>query len=169
MLPHHIPAPSTDLLIVLTISLMLVYGFIGGAAKLSRVAISLYVGLVLAANFGPTFHATAAHAVGHGPFGLTMTMTNLLLLVIPVVILQFGGHHHGHVQHRSNGIVIAVLALLTAMLAIASVITQFTGARLDDILMNSNLATQIYTLKLVWLAAVPFAIAALAIFKPMHH
>jgi hypothetical protein len=163
----HIPALSTDALIIAAIALVAVFGFMAGVGLLARLAISIYVGLVLVNSFGPTFHATAVKGIEHGPFGLTLTMTNLLLFVIPIVLLQFG-RHGAHPHKKGHHLLTLLLGALTSMLLISSIITVLDPLSHSRVLTDSNLASQIYSLNLVWVVAVPLAIGALAFIKPKH-
>lgn len=168
--PHTIPALSTDALIVLAVALVFVYGVIAGYAALVRESISVYVGLVLANNFGKPAYDYISHSGGHG-FPVNQTDVQLLLLILPIVLLQFTRRHHGHASHKHGMIVVLLLAFLTSMLVISSVLSQLSYITLAQTLGNSNLASWIYNLRLGWLAAVPIGIAIGAIFHPKqrHH
>jgi hypothetical protein len=165
-IPHTIPALSTDAIIVLATALVFVYGLVAGYTALVRESISVYVGLVLANSFG----SAAYQAITHGAdnrFPVTQTEVQLLLLIAPIVILQLT-RRHGHSGHKHNLVVTALLAALASMLVISSVLSQLSQTELSTTLLNSNLASWIYDLRLLWLAAVPVAIGVTAIFHPKH-
>lgn len=167
----NFPAPSANAVILLVIGLVLLYSLLAGYGALVRESISVYVGLVLAASFGKPLYDYASRSAGHN-FPATQMEIQILLLVLPIVILQFAKLHIGHAGHhghKHNPVVTLVLAILTALLMISSVLTQFDPLTLNRTIENSNLASWIYDLKLAWLGAVPLAIAASAIIKPRRH
>ena len=142
-----IPHPSTDLVIILGGGLVVLYGLMRGQGALIREAISTYVGLVLAATYGKTlFQYIQVHA--GGGYGVSQTIVQMILLLLPVLILQFA-HHTPTMRHKSNFIITVILAVLTAMFLISSVLSQFSPVDLNHITEESNLASQIYGLRYV--------------------
>jgi hypothetical protein len=158
------PALSTDLLILGAFGLVTAYALIAGQGALIREAISIYVGLVLASAFGEPLYNYIQQSSGSG-FGVNQTMVNLALFAIPIVVLQFA-HPHMKTRHKPSMIITLILAVLTAMLLISSVLEQLSAVDLNRLTDESNLAAQIYSLRLVWLGVVPIAIAAAAVFRP---
>jgi hypothetical protein len=160
-----IPALSTDVIILAATAGAVVYGIVVGHRHLVRESISVYVGLVLASTFGGPLHDLIHNNA------ISQSTVQLVLLLAPIVLLQFGhapggGGHHGA---KHSMIVTVILAVLSAMLIVSSVISQLDDSTRGNLLDASNLAAQIYNLRLFWLALVPAGIAASAIFKPHHH
>lgn len=164
-----IPALNTDSLIFATIALVVVYGVVAGQMGVMRLAISTYVGLVLAATFAkPIFDAT-----NQGNFGgtvVSITIVQLVLFIVPVVLLQLGHHGH-HVRMKGSKIVALVMAVLTALLLVSSTFSQLDATTLKSVIDGSNIASWIYDFRLWWLGLVPVGIAAEVFFrpKPRHH
>src|SRR5205823_4387068 len=121
-----------------------------------------YVGLVLAASFGEPLYDYIAR--GHGA-PVSQTQVKLLLLVIPIILLQFGRRHEKH-AHKHNVVITLIQAFLTAMLIASSVLSQLGPLELSRVTDQSSLASWIYDFRLLWLAGVPLAIAASALIKP---
>jgi hypothetical protein len=168
-IPHTIPTLSTDATIIVITGLIFVYGVVAGYTALVRESISVYVGLVLANSFGATIYNAITHGAG-GHFPVSQTEVRLLLLIAPILILQLTRRHgHGAGGHKHNLVITLILAALAAMLVVSSALSQLSQASLTSTLLNSNLASWIYQLRLLWLAAVPIAIAAGAILHPKSH
>lgn len=166
-MPTFIPSLSTDAMIVVVLGAVVVYGVITGAARLTRLAISVYVGLVIVSSLAPLFRSGVATI----PFGLSQGMANIILLTLPILLLQFGSHHGStHAHKRGHYMPLTILlATLTALLIIASVVGILDAPMRKQILLESNLASQIYALQLAWIVAVPVAIAAMAFIRPKKH
>jgi hypothetical protein len=165
-----LPQLSTDAFIIAGIGLVVVYGLAAGQVALMREAISIYVGIVLAATFGKPLYDFSLHSA-NGSLPVNQTVFQLALLLLPVILLQFGGHRDHRTKHRTSMIATLILAIATAMLLISSVLKQLNPVDLSHTLDGSNLASQIMNLWLVWVAAVPLAIAAAGIIRPRekHH
>jgi hypothetical protein len=162
-----IPALSSDIIILACFALVAAYGMIAGQGSLIREAISVYVGLVLANNFGKPLHDYIQQG---SSYEVNETVVRLVLLAIPIIVLQFA-HPHMKSRHKPSMIITLILAVLTAMLLISSVMDQLSPIDLNRLTDESNLAAQIYNLRLGWLGLVPIVIAAAAIFRPKekHH
>lgn len=165
----HIPAVSTDFIIVGAMVLVLVYGFVAGQSALIRESISIYVGLVLAAAFAQPLFDYIRQA-SSGNYAPTETMVRLILFGLPIVLLMFV-HGRERVRHRTSPLVTTILSLASGLLLISSVLNQLDAITLGRITQSSNLASWIHDLQLVWIAIVPVAIAATAIIRPRerHH
>lgn len=163
-----IPSLSTDALIIGATALVAVYGVIAGHGSLVREAISVYVGIVIATTFGHPLYEYIQHSAGGG-LVVNQTLVQMLLLVLPIVLLQFGHRAPHSSKHGYSRIITFILAVLTAMLIVSSVIGQFDDVTRGHILDNSNLASQIYNLRIAWIGLVPLAIAASAVFRPKQH
>ncbi|HUC87311.1 MAG TPA: hypothetical protein VMR75_03260 [Candidatus Saccharimonadales bacterium] len=165
-LPHTVPTLSTDATIIVITGLIFAYGVVAGYTALVRESISVYVGLVLANSFGNTAYDAITNNAGNH-FPVSLTEVRLLLLIAPILILQFTRRHgHGAGGHKHSLVVTLVLAALAAMLVVSSGLGQLSQTALANTVLNSNLASWIYQLRLLWLAAVPIAIAAGAILHP---
>ncbi|HEX7259466.1 MAG TPA: hypothetical protein VF272_00870 [Candidatus Saccharimonadia bacterium] len=164
--PDFVSALSLDAAIVVTTLLLVVYSVVRGHMALIREAISIYVGLVLSASLGEPVYDYLHNAAASLP--LNETAVKLFLLLAPVVVLQIG-RHHPRGGHKHHLIITFVLAVMTGFLLISSVLNQLDQVTLSHALENSNLAAWIYEFKLVWLGAVPLAIAASAFLRPKGH
>lgn len=147
---------STDAAIIATIGLMVVYGIVAGQLMLARLAASFYVGLVLAAYATAPLHE-AIGTSSLGGFDVTKSFVQLGLLVLPVVLLQFG-HHQVHGRHKADFVQALVMGVLTAFLAATAVFIQLDDVTRQNLLDGSLVASYLYSLKLVWLVAAPIAI-----------
>lgn len=163
-----IPSFSIDFIIFGVTLLVVVYGLVAGQAALIRESISIYVGLVLANTFGTALFEYSKTA--SASFPVSETAIKIALLLLPIVVLQFA-HFKSHTRHATSTVITIVLAILSSMLLISSILSQFSYNDLDRLTTESNLAAQIYGLQLLWLALVPVAVAAAALFrpKPKHH
>lgn len=166
-LPASIPALSTDATIVVATALVFAYSLLAGHMALVRESISVYVGLVLANSFGKPIYEWASNGGGSG-FPINQTTMNLILLFLPIVLLQFGPHRSHNGRHHSM-IVTFLLAAFTSMLIVSSVLSLLDPVTLAHTTDQSNLASWIYELRLLWLAAVPLTIASSALVKHRHH
>src|SRR5690348_11040518 len=93
-LPTSFPALSTNAIILAVLGAVLLYSLLAGYGALVRESISIYVGLVLAATFGKPIYDYVHHQFGQYP--INQTEVQILLLVVPIVILQFAKLHVGH-------------------------------------------------------------------------
>lgn len=166
-LPTSIPSLSTNLIIIAAVVLVAIYGVVAGHAALVRESVSIYVGLVLASAFGAPAYSYLHKSAG-GSLHITQTIVQLLLLLVPVLLLQFG-RRHTTAHHKHNLIITGLLAVLAAMLLVSSVLNQLNPVMLSHVTDESPLASWAYDFRLAWLAAVPLAIAASALFKPKEH
>ncbi len=167
-IPTTIPNFSVDFIIFGVVLLVVAYGLLAGQAALIRESISIYVGLVLANTFGPFLFEYSKSAAPNFP--VSETAIKIALLILPIIVLQFA-HFKSHTKHATSTLITLVLAVLSSMLLISSILSQFDANDLERITTESNLAAQITNLQLLWLALVPIAIAAAALFrpKPKHH
>lgn len=167
-IPTTIPTFSVDFIIFGVVLLVAAYGLLAGQAALVRESISIYVGLVLANTFGPFLFEYSKSAAPNFP--VSETAIKIALLILPIVVLQFA-HFKSHTKHATSTLITLVLSILSAMLLVSSILNQFSANDLERITIDSNLAAQITNLQLLWLALVPIAIAAAALFrpKPKHH
>ena len=166
-LPTALPAMSVDAMIVAAIALVITYSLVAGHAALVRESISIYVGLVLASSFGKTVYEVASKNASENSI-ITQTLVNLILLILPVILLQFG-RLHSKTHHKHRLVITLILATAAALLLASSVLVQLDPRTLTEVTQQSNLAAWLYELRLVWLASVPVAIAASALIKPKDH
>lgn len=165
-LPNAFPALSVNLIIAATMALTIVYAVVVGYAALVRESISIYVGLVLANAFGKPLYDYLKNT-SLGGFHPSQQLIQLVLLILPIIILQFVHHKHGQAKH--NTVITMVLAVLTSLLLISSVLIQLDPLTLARTTDQSALASWIYDFRLVWLATVPIAIVASSLLKPGRH
>lgn len=169
-LPHAIPALSVDATILVVVLAVMAYAIFAGFFPLTRLAAGVYIGLVLVATFGAKVYQMSQGGVAGGSGVITRSMVQLALFILPLVLVQIGHPLRSH-AHKVNMIFLLILGLLTALLVVAGGISVLDGAELQSTLSQSNLASQIYNLRLPLIAAVPIAMAVAAIFhrKPRGH
>lgn len=162
--PFHIQqlSLSTNLVIVGVISLVVIYGMLAGHAKVRNLALSTYVGIVLANQLGGGLHDWLANN-HHGNFDVGII--RLILFIAPVILLEFSRRHHAKGGH--TGMIIGtILSVLTAGLILGMGIGQLSGDTLKRVTDNSIIAFEIYTYRLWLVAIVPVFIIAEAFVSP---
>jgi hypothetical protein len=142
----QVPAISPDIIIIASAILIALYGLFMGHAKVKTLALSSYVGLVLAQEFAENAH----HLVS----SVSMGTVRLVLFLAPVILLEISKRHH-EPGGRSGIFITLVLSVLTSALLISGVLSQLDEGTRMNIIENSSLALEITKLHLVWLAAVP--------------
>ena len=159
-----IPQISIDFVILGTLALIVMYGVMAGQLAISRFAGSIYVGLVLANYFAEPLQK-AIGTSSFGGFAITSTVTQLVLLVVPVVVLQLS-LHRVHSRTKPQLLPTLILSILVALLAIVAVMMQFDDLMRARITEASNLASMIYAGKLLWLGGVPAAMVVIHFLHP---
>jgi hypothetical protein len=152
-LPGRI-ALTPDTVIIGGIVFLILVGLFASLERIRQLALSVYVGLVLASSLGVVVFTTLA------PHGLNFSLdrVKLILFILPILLLSIT---HAKAKHKnSNTILTLILAVLVGALIVSSVFL-LLGASGTSLLQSSMLATVIYQLRLVWLAAVP-AVAVVA-------
>jgi hypothetical protein len=153
---------STNLAIFGIIGLVVVYGMMAGHAKVRNLALSTYVGIVLANQLGHGLYEYANKS-GHGSF--SEGVIKLVLFIAPVVLLEFSRRHHSRGAH--SGMVVAlILSVLTAGLIIGMGLGQLEGDSLKHITDSSIIAYEMHTYRLWLVALVPLFIVAEAFIGP---
>lgn len=137
---------SVDLVIIATVVGLALFMLVLGHGKLRNLALSSYVGLVLALEFAAPLHRYVG-SVGLGSL-------RLALYIAPILLLEFGRRHH-NAGGRQGFVLGLVLAVATAGLLTSGVLTQLDPGARESITGSSSLAYFIYKFRLVWLAAVP--------------
>lgn len=141
---------STDIAIIMVLVLVSLYGLMMGHGKLRTLALSTYVGLVLASELSAQLH----HAVP----SLSELTVRLTLYISPIVLLEFSRRHHEPGSHRGL-IITLVLAVATTALVVSGYMTQLGAAGAKHLAGSSSIAYVIYQWRLVWIAVVPGLIA----------
>lgn len=152
---------STNLVIVGIIGMTVLYGVMAGHSKVRNLAMSTYVGIVLAAQLGSGLQ----HLLAKNGHGLDGGIVRLILFAAPIVLLEISRRHHGRGQHTGM-IVTVILSLLTAGLIIGMGLGQLTGSTLKHITDSSIIAFEIYTYRLWLVAILPVFIIAEAFVGP---
>jgi hypothetical protein len=169
-LPHALPSLSVDAIILLVVIVVVGYALFAGFLPLTRLAAGVYIGLVLVGTFGATLYHMSQGGVAGGSSVVNQSMVQLALFILPLAIVQIGHPLRSHV-HKVNIVFLLILGVLTALLVVAGGLSALNGIALQTTLDQSNLASQIYNLRLPLIAAVPIAMAVGAIFhrKPRGH
>jgi len=147
---------SANLVIIVIIGLVVMYGMLLGHAKVRNLALSTYVGIVLAEQLGSGLHNYLAKS-HHG--GVDVGIIRLILFIAPVVLLEFSRRHHAKGGHTGM-IVGTILSVLTAGLIIGMGMSQLSASMLKHITDSSIIAFEIYTYRLWLVALVPVFIIA---------
>jgi len=142
--------------------LVVLYGFFAGHAKVRNLALSTYVGIVLASQFGTSLHTYLSH--GHNS-GFGVGTIRLALFVAPIVLLEFSRRHHARGGHR--GLVVSIImSILSAGLIIGMGLAQLDATTLKHITDGSIIAFEIYSYRLWLVALIPLLIIIEAFIGP---
>lgn len=156
-LPHISLTP--DVTIVAVLALMIVYGLVLGRNKVKTLALSIYVGLVVATELGAGFYQLLGSH--HLDFGSRLSPSNarLTLFILPLLILELGRReHNGRGSGKGGMIMTIILCTLAAALAVSSGLTLLEPSSLKHILASSSLASIIFKFRLWWIGLVPLAV-----------
>lgn len=149
---------TPDIAILAVLGLIVVYGLVLGRSRLKTLALSVYVGLVIAGELGLSlFNFLASRHL----FSATLNQTNVTLglFILPLLMLELGRReHHGRGEQKGGMIMTLILAVLTAALTVSSGLHLFDPSSLKHILTGSTLAATVYRLRLWWIATVPLAV-----------
>ncbi|HSX14854.1 MAG TPA: hypothetical protein VLE72_03015 [Candidatus Saccharimonadales bacterium] len=147
---------SATLVIILIIAAVVVYGLMAGHAKVRNLAMSTYVGIVLASQLGSGIQDYLSK---HGHDNINIGAIRLALFIAPIVLLEVSRRHRSRGAHAGMSVTV-ILAVLTAGLIISMGLGQLEGATLAHITDNSTLAFELYTYRLWLVAIVPIFIIA---------
>ena len=167
-LPHALPTLSTDATILLVIIVIVAYAVFAGFVPITRLAAGVYIGLVVVASFGTAAYNLTQHGAAGGSTAVNRNMVQLALFILPLLVVQIGHPIRSHV-HKVGIVWLLILGTLTALLTVAAGLSVLDNATLQSVLNQSNLASQIYALRLPLIAAVPLAMAVAAVFHRHHH
>lgn len=157
----HLPQLSTDLIMGTIAGLVVVYGLLAGHAKVRTLALSTYVGIVLASELGDSVHNLLGHSSNHAASGLGLGVVRLALFATPIVLLEISrrsGHSRGGAH--TGMLVTIILSILTAGLIISEGLAQLEGSVLTHITHSSSVAFELYRYHLWVVAIVPIFIIA---------
>lgn len=163
---NNLPALTADLIILLIIVIAVMYGLLLGHSKLKTFALSVYVGLVLAQNFGKGLYELLQSSNFTLGGILTDNAVALIVFGLPLLLLELGRKDHRRARARGGMTMTLILCILTAALVISSGISVMNPDAIKSTLDNSTLAWQIYTFRHWWLALVPIAIIGENFIKP---
>jgi hypothetical protein len=142
--------PTPDIIIIGIIILIVLYGMMMGQYKVKTLAMSAYVGIVIAQEFGEP----ASRMIGERAAGVTV---RLALFFLPIIILEFGRRQKMRKQH-SGPVMTMILCALTAALIISSGLDLVGEEIRRSITGDSALAAAIHSLRLWWIGGVPVAV-----------
>jgi hypothetical protein len=129
--PAIIPALDTNIIVILTLVGMGLYGLIAGKQRLRILILSIYVGIVLAEQMAP-----AVRPLLHN---LSDTQVSWLLLGLPIVIFGVLG---GGGKKGDKGVAIAniLVGILTGGLIISSALHLMPTSEMADLDQGSFIA-----------------------------
>lgn len=159
MLPFSSINFTPDVTIIVVIFALVIYGLLLGRNKIKTLAMSVYVGYVIATELG--LRLSEALSSRHLDLGgkLSPNVVVIGLFIAPLVILEFGRReHHGRGSRHGGMLMTMVLCVLTAALVISCGLKLISGDLQQHILADSNLAVAIYGLRLWWIGLVPLAV-----------
>lgn len=152
---------TPDLVIIAVIAVLVAYGLLLGQNKLKTLALSAYVGIVIATEVGPV----VAQLVPSSSGWLSANVVRLGLFALPLVLLELGRRSHSRREHGGM-IMTLVLGVLTALLVTASGLALLDDQARAGILGSSWLATTILGLRLWWIGLVPLAVIGESFVRP---
>lgn len=147
---------SANLVIITIIGLVVVYGLMAGHAKIRNLALSTYVGIVLANQLGSGLHN---YLIKSHHSGIDVGYLRLALFAAPIILLEFSRRKHIKSSHAGM-IVSVILSILTAGLIIGAGMSQLSAGMAKHITDSSIIAFEIYTYRLWLIAIVPVFIIA---------
>ena len=161
----HLPQLSTDLIMGTIAGLVVVYGLLAGHNKIRTLALSTYVGIVLANQLGETTHNLLSHSSNANAAGLGIGIVRLILFAAPIVLLEVSRRSSHSRGAHAGMLVTIILAILTAGLIISEGLAQLEGSVLTHITHSSTVAFELYRYHLWIVAIVPIFIIAEAFIK----
>ena len=142
---------------------LILYGLVLGPNKVKTLALSVYVGIVIATELGA---AAANLLISHHLGGrLSPGTVRLGLFALPLLILEFGRKQHGKRGH-SGMIVTLVLCVLTAALIVSAGLQLLGPDSVNRIIGQSTLGMWVYRLRLWWIVAVPLVVVGESLVRP---
>jgi hypothetical protein len=147
---------TPDVIVIVMIFLLAIYGVVLGQNKIKTLALSVYVGIVVATELG----GVASDFLVKQPAASSITpgLINLVLFGLPILILEFGRKQHSRGKSHGGMVMTLVLSVLTSALIVSSGMHLISGGTLRSLLDSSIIASSIYRFRLVWIAAVPLAV-----------
>ncbi len=158
-----------SIIIIGLICLIATYGLLLGPERVRTLAISAYVGIVMASELS----SFVIKALSERVHGSAQIYLKLGLLVLPIILLELGHHIKGHHRtHFKHGLIATLaLSVLTALLLVSSGMKLLPPKQLHAALDSSFLTIWIYNWRLLWIGLVPLAVIAEAFIRPKesHH
>ncbi|MBW3538249.1 hypothetical protein KY386_02025 [Candidatus Parcubacteria bacterium] len=148
---------SLDLVILGVMVLTVLVGVLLGSNKVKTFALSVYVGIVVATEFGTGLYGLLQKNNLDLGGRLTPGSLRLGLFVLPMIALEAGRRQHGR-RERGGLAMTLVLSVLVAALVISSALQLLEPDSLRRVLDGSALAGPIHRFRLWWVAAVPVAV-----------
>lgn len=150
---------SADIAIFGTILACLLGGMFLSQQRVKVFALSLFVGMVLSIEFTPM---VSGFLSAQGGF-LASDGAQLALFVLPALLLTLGRRDHP-IRGQSR-LLTVFLAVAAAGLAVTTGLSVLTEATRQQVLLDSNTASQLYNLRNLWLLAVPAMVIASSLFQ----
>lgn len=153
---------TPDIVIIVVIFVLIIYGLLLGREKIKTLALSVYVGMVAGEELaGPLVDLAVKRSMD-----LTEDVIKLSLFALPLVILEIGRRQHAKSSRKGGVIMTLVLCVLVAALAVSAGMALLSEDSRLKITSDSAIATAIYSLRLWWIAAVPLAVVAENFIRP---
>jgi L-cystine uptake protein TcyP (sodium:dicarboxylate symporter family) len=160
---------TPDVIILVVLGVVIAYGLLLGRNKVKTLALSVYVGIVIASELGIRLHQLmVSHGWDMDGF-INQNVVLISMLVLPLLLLEVGRReHHGRGGGHAGGgmLMTIILCILTAALAVSSGLQLLDPDTLKYVTDSSWLATAVHNLRLWWLGAAPLAVIAENFIKP---
>jgi hypothetical protein len=157
--PAIIPALDTNIIVILTLVGMGLYGLLAGKLRLRILILSIYVGIVVAEQMAPSVRPLLHQ--------LSDTQVSWLLLGLPIVIFGvFGGGKKGD---KGVGIANILVGILTGGLIISSALQLMPTSQMADLDQGSFIAMILQQYHLWLLGLLPVVALILGLLRKGEH
>jgi hypothetical protein len=158
---------TPDIIILIILGVVIAYGLVLGRNKVKTLALSVYVGIVIAGELGARLHQLLVTRGWDMGGALNQNAVQVGTLVLPLLILEIGRReHHGRGGQHGGIIMTIVLCIFTSALAVSSGLHVLDPDTLKYITDHSWLAAAVYNFRLWWLGLVPLAVVGENFIKP---
>lgn len=144
-----LPSLNPNILIIIVVALVVVYGVALGQSRLRMLVLSTFVGIVLASQLTPEIMKFAP--------SVPELQIRIALLALPILI--FGLISGGHKSHNKGNFLLNVIAgLVAGALIVSSVLFVLPPRDLASATTDSLFASEIVNFRLAILAFAPIAL-----------
>lgn len=156
-----------DLFIAMAFVVMTVYGLLLGRGRIFTIVLSSYVGFVVANEFGQlVFDKASSSALVNNAVGSSYFGAKVVTFAAVVFLLTLKGELFGEEEHDLRSTMITALyGFLAAGLIITTIMSFMGDTERANILSGSQLASQIYSYKPLWIVAPVAAVLVSSVIK----